>query len=474
MKVKTLFIAILVLSVCHFQILTVQAKSNKALDKFSSLKPNIVIIITDQQFADAMSCVMGDKYLYTPNMDKLSEKGVRFTRAYSPNPLCLPMRTSMITGRFPHETGVLNNGDKKMDASKEVFLGKIFKDAGYETGYFGKWHIALDEDKKEIHGFDIFYGDKTKLDAEPAVKFIQQKHDKPFLAIASFLSPHEICQWARKEELPGGSIGKLPSLNQLPPLKKNFQPPENETDIMTYMRKSYQAHRLFPVGNYTDADWRRLRWGYYRLVERADEFVGKVVNAVYESGQGKNTVIVFLADHGDCCGSHHWNQKTVFYDESVRIPLIISWDGKTKGSTSNYLVNTGTDMIPTLCELAGIKNNFGIHGQSMYSAIFNDNSKQKRKYIVSENHMVQNEPINGVLYQPYGRMVRSKNYKYCIYSEGKNREALFDMKFDKLEMVNQAKNPVYREILKQHRAHLSEHAEETHDLQAKKMLADLN
>ncbi len=438
-------------------------------------KPNIVVIITDQQSADAMSCAMGHEYIHTPNMDRLAENGIRFTKAYTPNPLCLPMRTSFITGSFPHETGVLNNGNKKMDITNQVFLGKIFKDAGYETGYFGKWHIALDEDQKEIHGFDTFYGDKTKLDADPAVKFIKKEHDKPFFAIASFLSPHEICQWARKEELPGGPIGELPPLPLLPPLKDNFQPPANETDIMTYMRKSYQAHRLFPVGEYTDADWRRLRWGYYRLIERADDFVGKVVNAVHESGKEKNTVIVFLADHGDCSGSHKWNQKTVFYDESVRIPLIVSWDGKTKGSTSDFLVNTGIDMIPTLCELAGIKANNEMHGRSLYNEIVETKTKPKsqRKYIVSENHMVQNEPIDEVLYQPHGRMVRSADYKYCIYSEGKQRESLVDMKFDKLEMVNQAQNPVYSGILKQHRAYLKEHAIKANDKKALEMLNEL-
>lgn len=441
---------------------------------FGNEKPNIVIIITDQQFADAMSCVMGEQYLHTPNMDRLADKGVMFTRAYSPNPLCLPMRTSMATGQFPHETGIFTNSDKDVDFTNRVFIGKIFKDAGYETGYFGKWHIPLKEDRKDIHGFDTFVGKDSQQDAKPAAAFIKQKHDKPFFVVASFLSPHEICQWSRFQEIPGWPIeAEMPELEKLPPLKKNFQASENEGDIMTYMRKSYQAHRLFPVGNYTDADWRRLAWGYYRLIERADKFVGEVVSAIEESGQMENTVIVFLADHGDCAGSHHWNQKTVFYDESARVPFIVVWDGKTKKSRSEVLMNTGTDMIPTLCEFAGIKNDFGIFGKSLYPVIMKNEKIEDRKYVVSENHMIQNEPIDGVLMQPYGRMVRSDNYKYWIYSEGKNRESLFDMRFDPGEMVNQAQNPVYKEILKQHRAYLKEHSEKTGDKQAIEMLKAL-
>lgn len=464
MKTKFILKSILLFISCLIYSQSVFAESKQ--------QPNIVVIITDQQFADAMSCVMGDKYLHTPNMDKMVEKGVRFTKAYSPNPLCLPMRTSMITGQFPHETGVLNNDNKKMDASKHVFLGKIFKDAGYDTGYFGKWHIALKGEQKDIHGFESM-NTKSNLDAEPAAEFIKKKHNKPFLAIASFLSPHEICQWARFEELPGGSIGEIPSLENLPPLKENFNPPANETDIMSYLRKSYQSHRLFPVGDYTNADWRRLAWGYYRLVERADEFVGKVINAVEESGQEENTVIVFLADHGDCCGSHMWNQKTVFYDESVRVPLIINWGDKTKKGTSDFLVNTGTDLIPTLCDFAGINTPENLPGKSLFPSVIGTPNKKERKYIVSENHLVQNEPVDGKLIQPQGRMVRSTDYKYCIYSEGKKRESLVDMKNDALEMVNQAENPVYKDILIQHRKYLKEHAKNNNDRMAIKMLENL-
>lgn len=441
---------------------------------FGKPAPNVVIIITDQQFADAMSCVMGDQYLHTPNMDRLADKGVMFTRAYSPNPLCLPMRTSMMTGRFPHETGALNNGNNKIDISKEVFLGKIFKEAGYETGYFGKWHIPQDESRKDIHGFDEFIGNKVDQDSKPAAAFIKKQHQAPFLAIASFLSPHEICQWSRFQEIPGWPIeAAMPPLEELPPLKKNFQAPQNETDIMTFMRKSYQAHRLFPVGDYTDADWRRLAWGYHRLIERADKFVGEVVSAIEASGQMDNTIVVFLADHGECLGSHHWNQKTVFYDESARVPFIITWDGKTKKSRSEVLVNTGTDMIPTLCELAGIELKTDLHGQSLYPAIMHEGPLPDRDYIVSENNMVQNEPIDGVIYKPHGRMVRSRNFKYCLYSEGKQRESLVDMHFDSLEMVNQAQNPLYKEVLQQHRAYLKAHALKTNDTKALEMLAGL-
>lgn len=438
-----------------------------------SEKPNILIIMVDQQFSDAMSCVMGNQYLSTPNMDLLVEKGVRFAKAYSPNPLCMPMRTSMFSGRYPHETGVLTN-DKTATLSpeKNVFIGKILKDAGYETGYFGKWHVAFDEKLTDIHGFDKI-NTKCTEDPEPVSAFIKQKHQKPFFAFASFLSPHEICEWSRFQELPGGPIEELPELEKLPPLKTNFNPPLNETDIMTFMRKSYQANRLFPVGDYSDADWRRLAWGYYRLIERADRFVGQVMQALKESGQEKNTLVVFLADHGDCAGSHHWNQKTVFYEESVRVPFVVMWDGKTKKTASNILVNTGTDLIPTLCDFAGINIPAGLPGKSLKNPVMGNQPDWKREFIVSENHMVQCDPVDGKNYKPQGRMVCSPQFKYCVYSEGTNRESLVDLQSDPGEMVNQAKNPIYKQTLEQHRNYLKKHAADSNDKVALEMLNQL-
>jgi len=133
-------------------------------DADSSQKPNILIIMTDQQFADAMSCAMGSEYIHTPHMDSLAENGMRFTRAYSPNPLCMPMRTSMFTGRYPHQTGAQTNGAPKLNPADFVFMGDLFKDSGYETGYFGKWHIAFDSKRKEVHGFETLEEKNSRSD----------------------------------------------------------------------------------------------------------------------------------------------------------------------------------------------------------------------------------------------------------------------------------------------------------------------
>ena len=452
---------------------SVLAMAAQAWPKNASRKPNILIIMTDQQFADAMSCVMGTRYLHTPHMDSLAENGMRFTRAYTPNPLCMPMRTSLFTGRYPHQTGVQTNGGPKINPAECDFMGKLFRDAGYETAYFGKWHIAFDSKRRDVHGFDIFDDKNSRRDPALAAAFLKKTHDRPFLVVASFLGPHEICEWARKQKIPGAQLPDPPPLRERPPLRTNSEPPKNETDIMTHMRKSYQAHRLFPVGDYTEADWRRHIWGYYRLIERVDGYVGTVLTALRDSGQEENTLVVFLSDHGDCHGAHRWNQKTVFYDESARVPFILSWKGKTPRGTSRLLLNTGIDLIPTLCDFAGIRVPVGLPGKSLKAPAKGEAPAWKRDYVVSQNHMVQCEPVDGKHLQPHGRMVRSDRYKYCLYSEGKRRESLVDMDNDPGEMVNQAGNPDFKAVLVQHRAYLKEHAERHNDRMAMEMLRNV-
>ena len=223
-------------------------------------RPNVILIMTDQQFADAMSCRMGKQYLNTPTMDALAAGGMLFTRAYSSNPLCMPLRNSLFTGRYPHETGVTRNAPPKggLDPKEFVCMGTYFRNAGYETAYSGKWHLCFDQKDPSAHGFEIVTSrPRDNHDAgvtDGAVQFLARKHDKPFLLVASFLNPHNICEWARRaagrdQKLTCGEIGEPPALDQLPPAPANLAPPKNEPDGMTLIRRAYQVEDgLFPVG----------------------------------------------------------------------------------------------------------------------------------------------------------------------------------------------------------------------------------
>lgn len=429
--------------------------------------PNILIITTDQQSADAASYRMGSRYIRTPNMDGIAANGMVFDRAYCANPLCVPSRTSLLTGRYPTETGVMDNDDRtkvRLDPQKFPLMGKVFQAAGYNTGYFGKWHLPCPEKENSVHGFaTIESSQEDPRTAANAVKFLQAKHDAPFLMMASFLNPHNICEWARGQKLSLGEVGQPPSLDLCPPVRRNLEPQKNEPDIVALMRRSYQRTPMFPVGNFDEKKWREYLWTYYRLTEKVDAEIGKVLRALRESGLEPNTLIVFSADHGDCQGSHRWNQKTVLYEEAARVPFVLSQKGVTKPGTSVRLVNTGIDLIPTLCDYAGISVPENLPGLSLKDTAGGKNAPDPRQYVVVSNRMVQGAAVDGRVPTPDGRMVRGQRYKYCAYSEGKQRESLVDLEKDPGETANLAADPQFQNTLHEHRAMLAEWCRKTHD-----------
>jgi choline-sulfatase len=430
----------------------------------SSDRPNLLFIMTDQQFADAMSCRIGDRYIKTPNMDGLAATGRLFSRAYCANPLCVPSRTSLFTGRYPAETGIETNDKATIDVQKFPMMGTIFQRAGYATGDFGKWHMPVDEGKPELHGFEVRPRQKRDTDtAELAIEFIRQKRSKPFLAVASFLNPHNICQWPRGEEFSEGDPGQPPALDRCPPRRPNYAPPKDESDIMLFMRRSYQASSMFPVGNFDEKKWREYIWAYYRMIELVDKQVGRVLEAVRAAGMEERTVVVFTADHGDCQGAHGWNQKTVFYEEAARVPFIVSCKGTTKPGTSDRLVHVGVDLIPTLCGYAGIPVPPALPGMSLQETANSGSRKDPREYVVVCNKMAQGEPVDGRSFKPDGRMVRSQRYKYCAFNEGTRRESLVDLQKDTGEMVNLAGDAGHKPVLEQHRRMLAEWGKKIND-----------
>jgi len=430
-------------------------------------RPNVLIVMTDQQSADAMSCRMGRRFINTPAMDSLAAGGVSFTRAYTPNPLCVPARTSLFTGRPPHLTGFETNDLKRPLANDDRCFATLFRDSGYDTAYFGKWHLPFPAKDTAAHGFDLMGAIKNNgADPDipaPAVAFIKKPREKPFLLVTSFVNPHNICEWARGEELKDGDVGAPPPPEACPPAVENLAPPEGEADGMLLMRRSYQNNALFPVGGFDRNKWRQYRWAYFRMIEKVDAHLATILAALRESGRFDQTLIVFTADHGDAQGAHGWNQKTTFYDNVARVPLMISGPGAARGGLSDRLVNTGTDLLPTLCDFAGIRAPGALPGRSLRASTLDPSTADPRTYVVSEINMVQGGPVDGQTPTMQGRMVRSVRFKYCAYSIGTQRESLFDQDRDPGEMVNLARRAESRQELIRHRQFLADWCRETKD-----------
>lgn len=439
----------------------------------AAAQPNIVFIMTDQQSADALSCRMGDRYLKTPALDSLASRGTFFSRAYTPNPLCMPARNSIFTGRYPHETGVTDNSKASLDPSEFVTMGTYFRRAGYQTAYFGKWHLAYDEAAPKSHGFDTL--ESGHLDAENAAhaaKFLSGEHAKPFLLVVSFLNPHNVCQLARDQSLNNGPIGEPPPVAQRPPAPANLAPPRNEPDTMTRIRAGYHANPAFPVGNFSPERWQTLRWGYYRLIEKVDAEIGKVLSAIRVAGLEGSTLIVFTTDHGECAGAHGFNQKTVFYEESARVPLIVSAPGQKIGRVSDKFVNTGADILPTMFDFTGVPQPAKLTGSSLRPLTMGQSVAGWRDHVVVQNNMSQTFAVDGNVPTTEGRMIRTDRFKYCVYAHGEHRESLVDLTNDPGEMTNLAREPAHRETLLAMRERLRKWGVEHHDPLIAEMLAD--
>lgn len=198
------------------------------------------------------------------------------------------------------------------------------------------------------------------------------------------------------------------------------------------------------------------------MTELVDKYIGQVLEMLRKSEQLDNTVIVFTSDHGDGIGSHHWNQKTIFYDEISRVPFIVSWKGHTRpcGRDRKHLVNVGLDLFPTLFDFAGIQKPNGLRGLSVAPFACGSDDAPSHPYIVVENnhHSGSRNPTD-----VNGRMVRSLRYKYIRYNTGQPFEQLFDMELDPGQMRDLTCDPDACDVLEAHRGMLNEYIVKTED-----------
>ncbi|MHC4167306.1 MAG: sulfatase family protein [Planctomycetota bacterium] len=438
-----------------------------------TIRPNILLITTDQQFADALSCTMGREYIDTPNIDSLAASGMLFTKAYCANPLCVPNRTSVFTGRYPHEHGKQTNSTRAIDPEEFPNIGMVLRKAGYVTGYFGKWHLPYPFKKTtpDKSGYDQTFDALDYKIAQPTIEFINENKDKPFFVVFSLMNPHNICQYGRSEPLPDGDIGKVPAAEQCPPAPANLEKARNQSDALEAVwqarlraKRGKTNKRMFaPLEIWGADDWRKYRWAYYRMVELADKEIGRVLSTLREAGLEENTAIIFTSDHGDGIGAHRWAQKNMFYDETARIPMIVSQKGTTKTGTSDFLVNNGIDIMPTICDYAGVKAPEKCRGVSLRAVAEGHKPQTRRQYVACSTHFVQDlteddKPIN-----LQARMIRTKDFKYYIFDQGRQPEMLIDMKNDPGEMENLVGNRRYASVLAAHREMFSKYKKQTGD-----------
>jgi arylsulfatase A-like enzyme len=426
-------------------------------------KKNILLIITDQQSSTMMSCA-GNTYLKTPAMDSIAEKGVRFDLAFCSNPVCVPSRFSLFTGRYPSEIGQRSNvwdGERLPDAIVNNGLGHKIRDAGYNTIYGGKEHLP--KTNAEALGFDYICKDERQELAEVCADRLKQPHKKPFFLVASFINPHDICHMAINEfaedgldlilkekciregktvaeaaQIPEGISEEVFFETYCPPLPCNYELQEDEPEAIKELLKQ-RKFKIRAREEWGERGWRRHRWAYCKLTEQVDSQIGIILDALRESGLEKDTVVIFTSDHGDHDSSHKLEHKTALYEEATRIPFIIcDPDTEVKGSVnSKHLICNGTDLFPTICDYAEAEVPEDLTGLSIKTLAEGKKQKTWREYLLIESE--------------FGHGIRSHNMFYALYDKGANREQLYDLEKDSGQTRSFAKDPTYKKILEKFR-----------------------
>jgi len=306
---------------------------------------------------------------------------------------------------------------------------------------------------------------------EEVIKFLSEKREKPFLAVVSYLNPHDICEWGRKKagrtvgiNMRNGEVDINPPLPECPPLPANFAINADEAEAVAVRRtiaKNGVPGAQMMAMKFTGDEWRQYRWAYNRLVEKADQDIGILLKALADNHLDKNTVVIFTSDHGDGDAAHKWHQKSILYEESCRVPFIISWPGKARtNQTDDHLISVGIDMMATISDIVGADMPEGsYYGKSALPFVFDSRSNApSHPYVVSESEV---SASSKKVYQ--GRAIRTPEFNYHVWSQGAHREQLFDVIKDPGETRNLAADPAFAKELEKHRKLFAEWLKATDD-----------
>ncbi len=364
-------------------------------------RPHVMVFLSDQESA----LLPGPVKL--PHRRRLMEGGVEFTQAFCNTPQCSPARAALLTGLEPHRSGVLTNVDggslgKPLPASLPT-VGSVFREAGYQTGYFGKWHLGGD-----ASGFSTYVPGQDEVVAKEAAQWIRTRRG-PWLAWVSILNPHHIYDLPKLVDRVLPRPGVRPPATGLENLKG--KPSEQQQFVD---QDQGQATRHF-----TRDEWIRYRSYYCELVEKADACLGTVLQALPDLG---SVIAVYTTDHGDALGEHGLPFKGPFmYEELVRIPLVIATPAWRSGRRQDLV--TQADLAPTLAALAGLKWPGAISGLDL------TRQREARDAVFLEYYAKQ-KWVNPI------RTIRTRKWKLNWYDRG-NRE-LYDLEQDPQETVNRA------------------------------------
>lgn len=426
--------------------------------EFEMRRPNILYVFGDQWRAQAHG-YMGNPNVQTPHIDGFASESINFINTVSGCPVCTPYRGSLMTGQHPHKHGLVVNDQCLFDRASGPFLAEVFRDHGYQTAYFGKWHIDGRGRKERVPperhlGFSTWigyechhayndgwyyrhdteerftYGDYDAADqTDQACDFLQQ-HDQtgaPFFLMLSWGPPHNPYHNAPQR------YRDLYSPDQIE-LRPNVPPEEAEQ----------ARHDLA---------------GYYAHCTALDDLFGQLLETLQATGLAESTIVVYTSDHGDMLGSQGQKRKQRPWDESCRVPLLVRDPRRPSPCTDDTPINT-PDLMPTLCGLAGLPIPDSVQGKDFSP-------------IIRDGQPVENEAAMLMLYAPFHewsserggrnyRGLRSRRYTYvrCLDT---GPWLLYDNQHDPYQLINVIDDPAHAEARERLDALLSRRLAEVED-----------
>ncbi|MEM7012543.1 MAG: sulfatase [Verrucomicrobiota bacterium] len=430
-------------------------------------KPNVILLMSDD-LNTALSG-FGHPQCKTPHLDKLAERGVRFENMHCQYPVCGASRASLMTGLYPYTNGMLgNSGNLRKNMPDVVTLSQLFRNNGYLAGRVSKiYHMGippeilagtanhddppswdetvnikaleqnapgertewspLDKGSQTFTGVAASTGDLEHADgmaAEAAVEFLKRNKDKPFFLGCGFVRPHvPLVAPAKYFDLYDRDAMIAPEV------------PEDDLDDVPKVIRDYKANSRYGV---TPELHKGLLEAYYASVSYMDAQVGRVLDAVDELGLQDNTIVIFSSDHGYLLGEHHKFQKQHLFEESTRVPFILSvpWLSDSHGKATGKITEL-VDVYPTIAELAGLAPPDALQGESMVSLLKDpaDGSWNKDlAFTISRNG---------------GESIRTDDWRFIQWGFGKKGYELYDRKNDPSEFTNLADNSDYADQMAQ-------------------------
>ena len=414
-------------------------------------KPNIILILTDDQRWDALGC-SGNPIIQTPNMDKLAEKGVRFENAFVTSPVCAASRASILTGLHERTHGFTFRTPPLAKTHTDMSYPHLLGQAGYRTGFVGKFGVEVE---KEAIGkmFDFFmprirnpyfkkvdgrFRHLTEINGDEVIRFLHTcKPGQPFCLSISFNAPHAEDQDPKQYFWPPACDNlykdiNIPGPKTSDPAFFNAQP--------EFLKESLNRVRWKWRFN-TPQKYQNMIKGYYRMISGVDMVLGRIMEELKRLGMNKNTIIILMGDNGYFLGERGFAGKWLMHEPSIRVPLII-YDSRRGNSRQGIVLKQmalNVDIAPTILSLAGLDIPGTMQGRALTPFLNGEHIPWRTRMFCE--HLFNHPKI------PQSEGIRTANWKYIRYRNHSDFKELYDLTVDPLEEKNLACDSRYSEQL---------------------------